>query len=262
MTADPAPCQDELDDGRTAHVAWFHLLGQVDFDACQQLQQRVVYEAGARDDGRIVVILCEHPPLITIGRAGSRGHVRLSNEQLRLRRLELRWVNRGGGCLLHAPGQLAVYPIVPLRWHGWTVGAYLRRLRQAVAAALDELLIAAELSAVDGGLWGRTGQLAAWGVAVRNWTTYHGMFLNVNPPPADFSFVDVVDPRRCAGGRKTTMGSWFAERRRTLSVPHVRAALLPHLAAALGTARYHVVTGHPGLSPLRSPWRVPQHRAS
>lgn len=261
MMACPAPDRDEADDNQ-AFVAWFHLLGQVDFDTCQRLQQRIVYEAGERDDGRIVVILCEHLPLITIGRAGSRRHVRLTNEQLRARQLELRWVSRGGGCLLHAPGQLAVYPVVPLWWHGWTVGEYLRRLQQAATCALQELLAAPGLTAVDGGLWGRTGQLAACGVAVRNWTTYHGLFLNVNPPPADFSMVDVVDPLRCRPGQKTTMGSLFAERGRTLSVPRVRAVLIPHLAAALGTARYHVITGHPLLSPIRSTWRATRHRAS
>jgi lipoyl(octanoyl) transferase len=262
MTVYPAPFQDESGECSAAHAVHFHLLGQVDFDDCQQLQRRMVYEAGGSDNGNIAVILCEHPPLITIGRAGSRGHIRLTNEQLRIRRLAMRWVNRGGGCLLHAPGQLAVYPIVPLRWHGWTVGQYLRRLQQAMARTLEELHIASELSASDGGLWGRTGQLAACGVAVRDWTTYHGMFLNVNPPATDFGFVDVVDPLRRLPGQKTTMGSWFAERRRALSVPHVRATLIPHLAAALGTARYYLVTGHPWLSPLRSTWRAARHRAS
>jgi lipoyl(octanoyl) transferase len=262
MAAHPAHFEDEPGDSSAAHAVHFHLLGLVDFDDCEQLQRRLVYEASGNDDGHIAVILCEHPPLITIGRAGSRGHIRLTNEQLRLRRLETRWVNRGGGCLLHGPGQLAVYPIVPLRWHGWTVGDYLRRLQQAVAHTLQDLHIASVLSATDGGLWGRTGQLAACGVAVRNWMAYHGIFLNVNPSMTDFGFVDVIDPLRQVTGLKSTMGSWFAERRRALSVPHVRATLIPHLAAALGTARYYLVTGHPFLSPLRSSWRAAQHRAS
>lgn len=262
MTAPPAPNEDETGGSGATHAVHFHLLGLIDFADCEQLQRRLVYEASGSDNGQIVVILCEHPPLITIGRAGSRGHVHLTNEQLRLRRLGIRWVNRGGGCLLHGPGQLAVYPIVPLRWHGWTVGDYLRRLQQAVARTLEDLHITSDLSATDDGLWGRTGQLAACGVAVRNWMAYHGMFLNIHPSMTNFGFVDVIEPLRLATGRKTTMGSWFAERRRTLSVPHVRATLIPHLATALGTARYYVLTGHPLWSPARSAWRAAQHRAS
>src|SRR5512143_3688319 len=110
----------------------FHLLGSVDYVACQWLQRRLVYEVGGHDDGRIITLLCEHPPLISVGRRGSRGHIRGTNEQLRRLGLDVRWVNRGGGCVLHAPGQLAIYPIVPLALHHWTVGEYLGRLQQAV----------------------------------------------------------------------------------------------------------------------------------
>ena len=68
--------------------------------------------AGDRDSA--CLILCEHPPLITVGRQGSRGHIRFDTEELFVRGWPVRWVNRGGGCLLHLPGQLAIYPILPL----------------------------------------------------------------------------------------------------------------------------------------------------
>ena len=100
-----------------------------------------MYEAGGQDDGRITVLLCEHPALISVGRTGSRGHIRLTNEQLRMRQLEVRWVSRGGGCVLHGPGQIAVYPIVPLRWHGWTVGDYCGGSGRHSHAHLDELAV-------------------------------------------------------------------------------------------------------------------------
>ena len=53
-------------------AAHFHLLGCVDFEDCLSLQRRLAYDALTRGDGRIVVLICEHPPLVTIGRAGSR----------------------------------------------------------------------------------------------------------------------------------------------------------------------------------------------
>src|SRR5436190_1900312 len=109
-----------------------HLLGTVDFEDCLSLQRRLAYDALSRPDGRIVVLICEHPPLITIGRSGSRADVRLTAAELADRQLEIRNISRGGGAVLHSPGQLAIYPIVPLTLHGWTIGDYLRRLQVAV----------------------------------------------------------------------------------------------------------------------------------
>ncbi|MHB8861302.1 MAG: lipoyl(octanoyl) transferase LipB [Pirellulaceae bacterium] len=240
----------------------FHLLGTVGYEDSQRLQRQLVYEAGGQDDGRIVALLCEHPSLISIGRSGSRGHIRWTNEQLRMRHLEVRWVNRGGGCVLHAPGQLAVYPIVPLAWHRWTVGEYLRRFRQALTRTLEELGVRWETYAPSSGVWGRSGQLVACGVAVRNWITCYGAFLNVNPAMTHYGFVDVVDPLKILPGQKSTMGSLFAERRQAVSMPKVRATLIPHLAASFGTEHYHLVTGHPLLTPTRRPMHGTPYRPS
>ena len=95
------------------------LLGQIDFDRALALQQRLVEEAHNRGDGQITLLLCEHPTIITIGRAGSPSDVATQNSLIRNGQIEVRWVNRGGGAMLHCPGQLAIYPIVPLRWQAW-----------------------------------------------------------------------------------------------------------------------------------------------
>lgn len=249
-------------DSAASFSVQFHLLATVPFDDFLALQRRLVYEAGEQDDGRITVLLCEHPSLISVGRMGSRGHIRLSNEQLRTRRLEVRWVGRGGGCLLHGPGQIALYPIVPLRWHGWTVGDYLQRLRSALTRTLDELAVRHWSFGEGIGMWGRSGQLASWGVAVRNWVTCHGAYVNVNPVMTQFAFVDVVDPLAATSGQKTTMGCLFAERRRAMSVAKVRATLIPNLAVAFGTERYHLITGHPLLTARGRPHLESRHYAS
>ncbi|MHB8971910.1 MAG: lipoyl(octanoyl) transferase LipB [Pirellulaceae bacterium] len=262
MTRIPANSPVHVDGLESSFAVQFHMLGTVGLEDSQRLQRQLIYEAGGQDDGRIVILLCEHPCLISVGRSGSRGHIRWTNEQLRLRRLDVRWVNRGGGCILHAPGQLAIYPIVPLAWHRWTVGEYLRRFRQALTQTLDELGIRWETYAPSSGIWGRSGLLAACGVAVRNWITCHGAFMNVNPLMTNFGFVDAVDPLTTASGQKSTMGSLFAERRQAVSIPKVRATLIPHLASSFGTERYHLVTGHPLLAQTRRPLHGTTYRAS
>lgn len=219
-----------------------HLLGVVDFDACLALQQRLVYETAGRADGQITLLLCEHPLAITIGRLGSRGHVRLARGELVSRRVEPRWVNRGGGCLVHAPGQLAVYPIVPLERHGLSVGDYLDRLQRGLAAALGDVCSPAMLQPGRYGVWGHTGQLAAVAVAVKNWVTYFGAYLNVAPALFPQRWVE-SDPR----GR-ASMSSLAAERRQPVRMSGVREAVVRQLAAALNCDRYHLYSGHPLLA--------------
>lgn len=219
-----------------------HLLGTVDFEDCLALQRRLAYDACTRADGRIVMLLCKHPPLITIGRSGSRADVRFTGAELATRQLEVRYISRGGGAILHAPGQLAVYPIVPLEQHGWTIGEYMRRLQKALADLLIEFNV--KPSPVPGSmaLAGRSGILAALGVSVRQGVSMHGAFLNVNPDMRHFGRVQV------AGGQ--SMSSLLSHRALPTKMSKVRAALVTHLAEALMLERYHLHTGHPLLAEL------------
>lgn len=243
------------------------LLGQVDFDRALALQQRLVEQCRDRDDGQIALLLCEHPSIVTVGRGGSPGQVAMQNRLVRNGQIDVRWVNRGGGCLVHCPGQLAIYPIVPLRWHGLSVGRFLDRFCSAIAESLGDLNVPCStepgpvvepsddttattgrgfttsgrgftsadrgFSAAMPGVWGRTGQLAAIGVAVRHWTTYHGAFLNVCPPMGLFRLVH------------TQMSSLVSERRGPVRMTGVRAAIVRRLAECFGCDRHHLYTGHP-----------------
>jgi lipoyl(octanoyl) transferase len=228
----------------------FHFLGTVDFDACLALQTRLVFEAGERDDGRIVVLLCEHPGLITIGRNGSRTHVRIGPLELRKAQLETRYVSRGGGCVLHQPGQLAIYPIVPLAQRGWSVGQYFSRLQLALVEALSNLQVRVPPLAgpEETALVGRSGLLASLGVAVRNRTTLHGAWLNVNPAQQYLPRIDAISPRNLPVGRKATMASLLSERHEPVTMTRVRAALVEGLAAAFQCSRHVVTSGHPWLA--------------
>jgi lipoyl(octanoyl) transferase len=234
MSASPAKTRE--------FAAHFHLLGMVNFEDCQTAQRRLAYDALTRGDGRISVLICEHPPLITIGRAGSRGHVRLTGAELAERQLTIRYVGRGGGALLHGPGQLAIYPIVPLDWHRWSVGAYLRQLHAALHAALVDSGVRSQARPGSFSLAGRTGLMAALGVSVRHGITGHGAYLNVNPEMRDAGRVETAPGLR--------MSSILSERAQPVRMTAVRAALVSHLAQALGCERHHLHTGHPLLADL------------
>ena len=223
-----------------------HLLGTVEYAAALALQQRSVFEAGDRgfvpEGGggqRIMLLLSEHEPVITLGRGGSREDVRMSDDELKSRRVNIVWTNRGGGAWPHLPGQLAVYPIVPLAELGWTVGEYLRRLQVGLQAALTELNVPTDTRPGSFGLWGRSGQLIGVGAAVKNWITYHGAFLNVAPEMNIFRRV-VTDRNE-----KTPAGSLAQERQGHVPMQTVRSAVVRHLSEAFSCDRYHLHTGHP-----------------
>jgi lipoyl(octanoyl) transferase len=232
-----------------AMLAYF--LDRLPFERCLDLQRRLLVEVGNRDDGQIVLLLCEHPNLITIGRGGSPGNIRQDSPALKSREIEAVYVNRGGGCLLHCPGQLAIYPIVPLGWHGFTVGEFVERFQAGIVEALADVNVPARTLPGKHGIWGRTGQLAALGVAVRNWVTYFGAYLNVDPPLGLFRLVDSDNQRPSLQtplpeeGRK--LSSLMAERRGSIKMTMIRAALVGRLADAFGCDRYHLFTGHPYL---------------
>jgi lipoyl(octanoyl) transferase len=245
----------------------FYLLGQVPFDQYTALQRRLVYELGEETRSRFPVLICEHPPLITVGRRGSRAHIRLSGEQLRWRQLAVRWVSRGGGCILHGPGQLAIYPLVPLGHLGWTVGQYLRRLHQGLQNTLQALTIPSQVGSDDWGIWGRTGQLATLGFSIRNDISQYGAYVNVNPSMSSHHYLETPSPPPnglAAPGSRPRLGmsSLLAERKRGVRMTEVRAALMEHLCAAWGAQNYHILSGHPFLERSLSATRGTNARAS
>ncbi|MCS7269529.1 MAG: hypothetical protein NZ703_00445 [Gemmataceae bacterium] len=157
-----------------------YLLGTVDWDTLLLLQRRLIYEV-TDTPSTTAVILCEHPPSLTIGREGSREHVRLDWAELQRRGWPVRWHARGGGVMLHLPGQLACYPLVVLEQWGWTPAAYVQRLQSCLITFLHSYGLTATADPCRPGV--RIGQrrIAHIGVAVRYGVTCFGAVLNVDP---------------------------------------------------------------------------------
>ena len=220
------------------------LLGMVDFESALFLQERLVYEISGRDDLFAGFLFCEHPPLITVGRAGSRAHILVEPRELTASGIEVRWLNRGGGCIVHAPGQLALYPVVPLDRLGLGLAEYRGHLVGSVLDLCRELRVPAWPTAGPAGVAGRGGQFAFIGTAVKRWVAHQGLFLNVHPL---LRLQRLIAPG--PNGEKTT--SLEAVRGRRIFMATVRESLVRHLSARLGYSEYQLFTGHPLLRRTR-----------
>jgi len=166
-------------------------LGVMPYADALALQRGV---AAARLDGRIaddVLLVVEHPPVITLGRSTKAGNLLASAEQLAARGVELFDVERGGDVTFHGPGQLVGYPIVNLTRHKQDLHWYLRELEEVVIGALATCGIGARRLHGKTGVWVHDRKIASIGVHVRQWVTWHGFALNVT---TDLSYFDLMIP--------------------------------------------------------------------
>jgi lipoyl(octanoyl) transferase len=217
--------------GETFHA---YLLGQVEFGDALRLQRRLIYDVTGGAPPCFVV--CEHPPLITVGREGSRAHFRFDPESRPWSDIPVRFVNRAGGCWLHGPGQLAFYPILPLRRLGLGLRECLARLQAAVVKALTTPDLAPRaLGATEVAVGDRP--VACLGLAVQDWTTWFGGVLNVNPDVEPFRHVRT-------GPNRPPMTSLQRETRKPVRPSRVREGLVEAVAEAFGGRRIVTLTDH------------------
>jgi lipoyl(octanoyl) transferase len=238
------------------------LLGAVDFDAALALQEWLTYELGDSRSDRGVLLLCEHPPLITIGREGTRRDVLASDVDLDACEMPVRWIGRGGGTVVHAPGQLAIYPLFSLRQRSLTPGEFRRRMEAALVSVCHELRVPAKRCDAGRGLWSRGGQVGHFGGTVKSGVTMHGAWLNVAVEPG---FLRMI---RCEREPSAEFGSRAPEHRvtslqaqllRRIPMSAAREATIRHIAAALDYDAVHTHTGHPQLTRTRQRVCVSTH---
>ncbi|MFN2637048.1 MAG: lipoyl(octanoyl) transferase LipB [Gemmatimonadaceae bacterium] len=138
-----------------------------------------------------VLLLLEHPPVVTLGRSSKEKHVIASPDFLASHGVELFEVERGGDVTFHGPGQLVGYPIVDLKRHKLDLHWYLRQLEQMLIDMLAVYGIPAERKNGLTGVWARDRKIASIGVHARDWVTWHGFALNVT---TDLSFFELIVP--------------------------------------------------------------------
>src|SRR5690349_12031274 len=205
-------------------------LGLIGYAEAYALQKRIVAarKADAIED---VVLLCEHPHVITQGRTGKREHLLVGERVLRQKGVEFYETSRGGDITYHGPGQIVGYPILNLVEIRRDVVWYVRMLEEAMIRATAEFGITAKRVTGKTGIWvdaeSTEEKLGAIGVHISRWITSHGFAYNVS---TDLRFFDLIVPCGIVDRKATSLERVLG---RTVKESEVAQRLAKHLGELL-----------------------------
>jgi lipoyl(octanoyl) transferase len=158
----------------------------VAYETALRWQEETVAELKKNPSVTEKLFLVEHTPTVTLGRSGDGSFLKLSPEELATRGIGYFPTRRGGDVTYHGPGQWTVYPVLRLENFCKDLHRYMRLLEELVIRFLDIYDIEGIRVPGKTGVWvrradGRVDKLAAIGVAVSGWISYHGVAININP---------------------------------------------------------------------------------
>jgi lipoyl(octanoyl) transferase len=184
---------------------WIVDLGLIRYATSLELQRRLVEARKARAIPD-VLIFCEHPHVLTLGRNGKLEHLRAGNRLLAQMNVEFQPTDRGGDITYHGPGQIVGYPILDLTQHRRDVRWYVGQLEEIMIRTTTDFGITARRSDGRRGIWvdGAAGKekLAALGVHLSRWVTSHGFAYNVS---TDLRYFDLIVPCGIPDCRATSL---------------------------------------------------------
>ncbi len=153
-------------------------LGLIDYEKAYAFQKECVQKV--QDGEPQKLILCEHPPVLTLGRMSKDSNFLWDRSEIEKKGVKILPIDRGGEVTLHAPGQIVAYPIFDLNNYGKDLKKFLHSLEQVVINVLKSYEI--EGSRIEGktGVWVKNKKISSLGVGVKKWVSFHGVSLNVN----------------------------------------------------------------------------------
>ena len=195
--------------------------------------RRIGYRAGLEEQRRYAerrhaaeigntLLLCEHPPVYTLGTGADSDHVLASEQELVQRGIEVHECDRGGEVTWHGPGQIVGYVVADLRPRGKDVHRFCRDLEEIMIRALRDFGLKGERDEGSTGVWLGRDKVGALGVHVRKWITTHGFALNVS---CDLAAYDGIIPCGIFDRGVTSMERALS---RPVDIKNVRASLVLH----------------------------------
>jgi lipoyl(octanoyl) transferase len=196
-------------------------LGRMPYAEALALQRSLAAQRQAGEIGD-VLLLVEHPPVLTLGVRGDggRGHILAPAAELATRGIEVFEAGRGGDVTYHGPGQLVGYPILDLKPDRQDVHRYVRDLEEVLIRTVAAFGIQAGRVSGCTGVWVGDEKIAAIGVRIARWVTSHGFALNVS---TDLDHFKLIVPCGIADKGVTSISRLVG---RTVELAEVRPRLL------------------------------------
>lgn len=152
-------------------------LGLIPYAEADAIQQARVEEVAAGAEPTLYLL--EHPPVITLGRNGGRENLHVSDAFLAEQGIELAHSSRGGNITCHFPGQLVAYPVIRIASRPGGMRGLFHHLEEVVIRTAAHYDLAASRQEGRPGVWVENRKICSIGIAMRRWTSYHGLALNV-----------------------------------------------------------------------------------
>ena len=181
----------EQAEGSETRELWVVSLGLTPYEEVLELQRALARERISGAIPEDILLLVEHPPVVTLGRSAKARNLVSSSDYLKSRGVELFEVERGGDVTFHGPGQLVGYPIIDLKRHRQDLHWFLRQVEEALIMTLAAYSIPGERSTGYTGVWTSGRKIASIGVHARDWVTWHGFAINIT---TDLSYFDLIIP--------------------------------------------------------------------
>jgi lipoyl(octanoyl) transferase len=215
-------------------------LGTVPYQEALAMQRELVEE---RKAGRIpdLLLLLQHPPVITLGVRGDggRANVVATQEQLTLLGIEVVETGRGGDVTYHGPGQIVGYPIIDLKPDRCDVHVYVRDVEEVMIRVCADYGVAAGRIAGLTGTWIGTEKIGAIGVRISRWVTSHGFAFNV---ATNLDHFKLIVPCGIADHGVTSLERATG---RTIPLEQVEDALVQQFSAVFGREPVDAATKAP-----------------
>lgn len=194
-------------------------LGLVEYKKAWDFQKEI-FSAVKNNRLTCVLILCQHYPVITVGRTADRKNILFSQEELSAKGIRTYEIERGGDVTYHGPGQLVVYPIFNLSYFKRDIHLFLRKLEESAIQILSAFGISGARKPGLSGVWVGEKKIASIGIAIKNWITYHGLALNIKSDDLiNFSLI-----RPC--GRDIIMTSLESLLKRKIDIERIKEMMV------------------------------------
>ena len=178
--------------------------------------------------GDEVLILLEHPHVITLGRNATREALVAGDTEIARRGVEVIDTDRGGDVTYHGPGQLVGYPILALEPGRRDIRRYVHDLEEVLMRSLAGFGIESQRHPVHRGVWAGDKKIASLGIRISRWVTCHGFALNVD---TDLGYYSLINPCGIAGCEMTSMA---IELGGEVAMGEVKSTIISQFASVFG----------------------------